>query len=58
VDISTTMDLKCFKSGYKKKPLQQFYRDTQRRDFRALEDKNCFRSFFYSNVIRKICKGD
>jgi hypothetical protein len=32
-------DLKCFKSGYKKKHFNRFYRQTQSRDFRPLEDK-------------------
>jgi hypothetical protein len=40
VDISTTyLDLKCFKSAYKKSHLNPFNRDTQRRDFRLLEVK-------------------
>jgi hypothetical protein len=33
--VDNSKDLKCFKSGYKK---SRFYRDTQRCDFRPLED--------------------
>jgi hypothetical protein len=35
-----SLDLKCFKSGYKKSHYNRFYRDTQRRDFRTLEDNS------------------
>jgi hypothetical protein len=48
------LGFECFKSGYKKKkPVHHFYRDTQRRNFRPLEDK-ILRIFMLQVILKNI----